>query len=114
MRQAQAGKLPFTPEAIGAHWSRQVQVDVVALNWHSHDLLLGECKWGAEPIDRTVVRELIDRKGSLLRKELPNSERWTFTYVLFARAGFTKAAQDEMQAHGGYLVDLATLDTALQ
>lgn len=114
MRQAQAGKLPFTPEAVGAHWSRAVQIDVVALNWHNHHLLLGECKWGGEPVDRAVVRELIDRKGALLRQELPNGDRWTFTYALFARAGFTQAAKDDMQAQGGYLVDLTTLDTALQ
>lgn len=113
MRQAQSGKLPFTPEAVGAHWSRQVQIDVVALNWHTHHLLLGECKWGAEPVERAVIWELIDRKGALLRQELPNGERWTLTYVLFARAGFSKAAQDEMQAQGGFLVDLTTLDTTL-
>jgi AAA+ ATPase superfamily predicted ATPase len=114
MRQAQAGNLPFTPEAVGAHWSRQVQVDVVALNWHTHELLLGECKWGADSVDRAVVRELIERKGALLRQELPNGEQWRFSYVLFARAGFTEGAKAEMAAQGGFLVDLAALDACLR
>ena len=114
MRQAQAGNLPFAPEAVGAHWSRQVQVDVVALTWHTHELLLGECNWGADPVDRAVVRELIERKGALLRQELPNGEQWRFSDVLFARAGFTEGAKIEMTAQGGFLVDLAALDAALQ
>ena len=114
MRQAQAGNLPFALEAVGAHWSRQVQVDVVALTWHTHELLLGECNWGADPVDRAVVRELIERKGALLRQELPNGEQWRFSDVLFARAGFTEGAKIEMTAQGGFLVDLAALDAALQ
>ncbi len=114
MRQAQAGKLPFALEAVGAHWSRQVQVDVVALTWHTHEMLLGECNWGADPVDRAVVRELIERKGALLRQELPNGEQWRFSDVLFARAGFTEGAKIEMTAQGGFLVDLAALDAALQ
>ena len=114
MRQAQAGNLPFALEAVGAHWSRQVQVDVVALTWHTHELLLGECKWGADPVDRAVVSELIERKGALLCQELPNGERWHFSDVLFARARFTEGAKIEMTAQGGFLVDLAALDAALQ
>ncbi|MCZ7673750.1 MAG: ATP-binding protein [Chloroflexi bacterium] len=49
--QARAGgpserRLPFAPEAVGSHWSRRVQVDVVAINHQSREILLGECKWG--------------------------------------------------------------------
>ncbi len=44
--QARAGRLPFPPEIVGSHWSKDVQVDVVALNWREQAILLGECKWG--------------------------------------------------------------------
>lgn len=42
--QARAGKLLFAPEAVGSHWSRRVQVDVVAINHQRREILLGECK----------------------------------------------------------------------
>ena len=111
-RQASLGHLPFIPEAVGAHWSRQVQVDVVAINWTSRDILLGECKWGAEKVSRQVVRDLIERKGPRVRADLPG-EGWTLHYALFSRAGCTEAARAEMEARDGLVVDLPELDQGL-
>ncbi|MFN8492576.1 MAG: ATP-binding protein [Caldilineaceae bacterium] len=114
VRQIQAKQLPFVPEAIGSHWSRQVQVDVVAINWQSRDILLGECKWGADPVDRQVVRELIAQKGPKVLVELPNQGNgWTLHYAIFARAGCTPAAAAELHTHKGLLIDLKTLDQVL-
>ncbi|MEW5985620.1 MAG: ATP-binding protein [Chloroflexota bacterium] len=111
--QARAGNLPFTPEAVGSHWSRWVQVDVVAINHQSRDILLGECKWGEEPVNRPVVRELIEQKGPKVRQELPDGEDWSFHYAIFARAGFSEAAAAELAARQGLAVDLAALDEGL-
>lgn len=113
VRQARAGQLPFAPESVGSHWSRRVQVDVVAVNRQSREMLLGECKWGEEPVSRQVVRELIEQKGPKLRQELSDSDAWTFRYAIFARAGFTDAAATELTARQGLLVDLAALDAGL-
>lgn len=113
-RQAQAGALPFIPDAVGAHWSRRVQVDVVAINWQSRDILLGECKWGTEKVSRQIVRDLLERKAPRLRRDLPaEGEGWTFHYALFSRAGFTEAAMAGMTAQDGLLVDLQRLDEGL-
>ncbi|MCP4358690.1 MAG: ATP-binding protein [Chloroflexi bacterium] len=111
--QARAGNLPFAPEAVGSHWSRRVQVDVVAINHQSREILLGECKWGAGKVNRQVVRELIEQKGPKVRQELPDGEAWSFHYAVFARAGFTEAAATELSAREGLLVDLAALDEVL-
>lgn len=112
--QGRAANLPFTPEAVGSHWSRRVQVDVVAINWQNREILLGECKWGEGQIDRQVVRELIERKGPQVRQDLPgDGEGWSFHYALFSRAGFTEAAAAEMSARQGLLVDLAAIDEVL-
>lgn len=101
--------LPFTPEVIGSHWSRTVQIDVVAINWQTHDILLGECKWGADAVDRKVVRELID-KTPLVLADLPNAgANWRVHYALFTRAGATPSAQRELTAHNGIVVDVARL-----
>lgn len=105
-----SGAVPFAPEYIGSHWSRRVQVDVVAINWQARALLLGECKWGADPVDRTIVRELIDRKTSLVLAELPDGgEGWRIHHAIFTRAGATVAAERELAAHAGLLVDLDRL-----
>lgn len=113
-RQASTGQLPFIPEAVGTHWSRRVQVDVVAVNWSSRNILLGECKWGADNISRQVVRELVEQKAPQVRRELPQEGAgWNIHYALFSRTGFTEAATAEMQARQGLLVDLFLLDEGL-
>jgi uncharacterized protein len=111
--QARAGRLPFAPEAVGSHWSRRVQVDVVAVNHQRREILLGECKWGAEAVNRQVVRELIEQKGPKVRQELPDGDSWSLHYAVFARAGFTDAAAAELSARQGLVVDLPALDALL-
>ena len=109
------GTLPFTPQSIGHHWSRRVQVDVAAVNWDSHELLIGECKWGAGPVSRQTLRELIEKKAPRLLPDLKGEPQdWTCHYAFFARAGFTAAAEEEMNKHKGLLIDLARLDNDLQ
>lgn len=114
VKQARAGALPFSPDSVGSHWSRRVQIDVVAISWQTRDILLGECKWGQRPVDRQTVRELIERKGPRLRRDLSHEGAdWTYHYTLFSRSGFTDAAAKEMSTRGGMLVDLQSLDSVL-
>ncbi len=111
--QTRAGELPFRAEAVGSHWSRRVQVDVVAVNHQRKEILLGECKWGEGKVNRQVVRELIEQKGAKVRQDLPNGEAWTVHYAVFTRAGFTEPAATELAARQGLLVDLVLLDAVL-
>lgn len=111
--QARAGNLPFTPQGVGSHWSRRVQVDVVGINHETRDILLGECKWGTDKVGRKVVRDLIEEKGPKVRRDLPSGDDWRCYYAVFARAGFTEAATALLNDHGGLTVDLTELDTVL-
>lgn len=111
--QVRAGNFPFVPEAVGSHWSRRVQVDVVAINHQSREILLGKCKWGEGKVNRQVVRELIEQKGPKVRQVLADGDAWTFYYAVFARAGFTKAATAELAVHQGVAVDLVAVDEGL-
>jgi AAA+ ATPase superfamily predicted ATPase len=106
--QAHAGQLPFPPEIVGSHWSKNAQVDVVALNWREQAILLGECKWGVDSVGRAVVRELIEKTPQVVP-----GEEWQVHYVLFARAGFTDAARAEAEGVGTQLMDLVQLDRDL-
>ncbi|MFN8489601.1 MAG: ATP-binding protein [Caldilineaceae bacterium] len=115
LAQARAGQLPFLPEQVGAHWGANVQVDVAAINWRERRLLLGECKWGAEPVGHNVIHELLDEKTPKVREVLPDGGAdWTIDYLFFARNGFTEAAQVAAQTANATLVDLLTLDQGLQ
>jgi hypothetical protein len=112
--QGKAGQLPFTPDGVGSHWSSRVQVDVVALNWKTHDILLGECKWGTDKVDRQVIRQLVEQKTSFVLKDMPDGGmRWKVHYALFGRGGFTPAAKQEMRVVQGFLVDLNQLEEVL-
>ncbi len=114
-KQGRMGRLPFEPEAVGSHWSRHVQVDAAAVNWQTRDLLLGECKWTEAPIDRRVVRELVEKKTSKVLKDMSVSgDDWRVHYVFFARRGFTDAARAYAEAPGAMLVDLPLLEAGLR
>src|SRR3990170_5422610 len=107
--QARKGRLPFQPELVGSHWAPNAQVDVLAINWREKSILLGECKWGAQTVGRSTVRELVE-KAPLVA---PGKD-WQIHYALFARSGFTDAARAEADTVGASLVDLETVDSALR
>ncbi|MDJ0756600.1 MAG: ATP-binding protein [Ardenticatenaceae bacterium] len=111
--QARGQALPFTPQGVGSHWSRRVQVDVVAINHETREILLGECKWGTEPVSRQVVRDLIEVKSPQLRRDLSLGDQWAFHFAVFSRAGLTPAAFQTLQAAGGLAVDLQDLSQGL-
>jgi AAA+ ATPase superfamily predicted ATPase len=113
-QQGRAGQLPFEPEEVGSHWSRRVQVDVVAVNWRQQAILLGECKWGTDRIRPDTIRELIDNKTPLLLQGLPaGGEGWRTHHAFFARAGFTQAARSLAQSYAALLVDPDRLERGL-
>jgi AAA+ ATPase superfamily predicted ATPase len=114
MHQGRAGQLPFEPEVVGSHWSASVQTDVVAINWHEKQILLGECKWGLDGIDRQIVRELIEQKKPKVIAALPDGgEEWRVHYAIFARGGITSAAISELQKYAGIAADLKILERDL-
>ncbi len=114
-QQGKAGKLPVVPQAIGSHWSRQVQIDVVAVDWQKKQILLGECKWGERAVGRQVVRALIEQKAPRLLRQLPDAGAgWRTHFIVFARSGLTPAALAELKSHQGKAIDLKQLDQELE
>lgn len=115
MHASAAKRLPFPVQDVGSHWSRHVQVDVVALNWSKKELLAGECKWGTDAITREVVEDLCEGKVPRLLKELPEEGRgWKTHTVVFSRARVTPAARVWAKEHQTFVVDLVQLDRDLQ
>ena len=88
---------------------------MVAINWAERAILLGECKWGADTVDRAVIRELPESKTPKVLKDFPEKGAgWKIHHAFFARTGFTEATQAEANSAGALLVDLATLDADLR
>ncbi|GIK54584.1 MAG: ATP-binding protein [Chloroflexi bacterium] len=112
--QAQHNNLPFAPDNVGSHWSKEVQIDVVAINWQEKQLLVGECKWGDSPLSRQVVTDLVSTKTPKLLHHLEgNAESWQVHYAFFTRHSFTDAAQHEASNHGAILRTLSQIDSEL-
>jgi AAA+ ATPase superfamily predicted ATPase len=110
IEQAIQGKLPFLPDRVGSHWSRDAQVDVVAIRWEQKHILLGEAKWGTDPVGRSVLTDLLGKTPKVVPE---GGAGWTVHYALFARAGFTEATQSLAAEQGVRLVDLAELGRGL-
>jgi AAA+ ATPase superfamily predicted ATPase len=50
-----AGQLPFLPERIGAWWSQDAEIDVLAVSDSKNVALVGECKWSIHPVGRNIL-----------------------------------------------------------
>lgn len=114
-RQGLKGGLSFKPEVIGSHWGRTVQADVVAVSWRERAILIGECKWGTERVNRQTVRQLLEHTLPKTVAALPDQgQGWRAIPALFARAGATSDAEALLREHGGLLIDLPTLYADLE
>ena len=113
-QQALRYQLGFYPEQIGSHWSKRVQIDVVAVNFEEKRLLLGECKWQGEPVGRGVVKELVEEKLPKLWLDTGWSpSEWQVNFVCFSRNRFTPAAENYAGEQGVEMVDLSRLNLGL-
>lgn len=106
---AEMGSFPFLPERTGSFWSKKAQIDVVAINWRTKDILLGECKWGGKDVGRSVIEKLI-KKTPLV---LPTQGKWRVHYAFFARHGFTAEAKELANVHQAQLITIRELEADL-
>lgn len=115
VEQAQHGDgLPFSPDNVGSHWSKHVQIDVVAINWQERQLLLGECKWGDRPVAKRVLTELVEEKTPKLFTDMgEESSVWTVHTMLFARHSFTSATQKHALETQTQLITLAEMMSSI-
>lgn len=110
LARARADRLPFAPDVVGSHWAPDAQVDVVAINWETRTILLGEAKWGEGRVGRSVIRELREKTERVVPE---GSAGWQVTYAFFAREGFTEAARQEAEQLGAWLLTLEEMAGSL-
>lgn len=112
LRQGDRGQLPFVPRRVGSFWGAgKPQIDVVAINEDAHAILLGECKWTAEPIRKKVVDDFLARAQQVIPAP---AEDWQVTYALFSRSGVTEEARQAAKEHECLWVNLDQIDADLR
>ena len=91
--------IPFMPDHVGSAWNKLTQVDVAGVDPMEKTLVLGECKWTINPMDRPVMANLIEEKTE---KALPKQGKWKVYFLGFSRSGWTAGAsayQEEINRH---------------
>ena len=84
-RLGDAGELPFSPQHVGRGWTRDVEVDVLAIDEAEGVALAGECKWRRTKMHPKAVDDL--------RRRVSRFKRLADLHVhlaLFSKSGFTK------------------------
>ncbi len=88
---ARAGKWSFLPERIGSWWSREAELDVLAINQAEKMALVGECKWSVNLVGTNILEDLKRRTDTMAQE----SGIEQIQYTLFARRGFTDALKKQ-------------------
>lgn len=78
---------------IGKWWNNNEEIDIVAINENSKDILFGECKYTNRVMDVDILNEL-EKKAKLV--EWNNNERKE-KYILFSISGYTERLKDLSQ-----------------
>ena len=77
--------LPFKVMKIGKWWNNSNEIDIVALNEESKEILFGECKYLDSKVDIDIFYNLVNKS-----KNVPwHKENRKNYYVLFSRSGYT-------------------------
>ena len=97
-RLMEEGHMQFT--AIGKWWSRNEEIDLVALDDETRTIYFGECKWSKKRVGVNVYDELI-RKSYLV--DWHNDARIN-RFILFSRGGFTEGMLERAKKERVFLV----------
>lgn len=93
---------------IGRWWYGEDEIDIVGLAPDDDRILLAECKWTAEPVDRAFAETLRAKAERVRWGPDTRDER----FALFSKAGFVDGLEDELDDNW-HLFGLDDLDTLL-
>lgn len=85
---------------IGKWWSKEEEIDLVALDEEAKTIYFGECKWANKKVGKDVYQDLL-RKSQLVdwykgkRKE---------KFLLFSKSGFTQSMSEIARKEGILLI----------
>jgi len=102
LNRQEPGQLPFRFDRIGSWWNRKGdEIDIVALNSETGEILFAECKWRAAAVGCGVVEDL-RRKAALVDWEKGSRREY---FAVFSKSGFEKSCMDCCEEYGVLMFD---------
>jgi AAA+ ATPase superfamily predicted ATPase len=97
--------LPFTFDKAGNWWEGGSEIDIIALNESSKDILFAECKWESQPINVQVARDIKEKSRFV---QWLNTKR-TEHFALFSKNGFTNDCRAFCKENNIMMFDLGDI-----
>jgi len=79
------GKFKFTFDKIGRWWNNDTEIDIVAFDSNSKDIIFGECKYSENKVGISVIKDLEEKSKIVKWKNNNRNEH----FILFSINGFT-------------------------
>ncbi len=90
---------------VGRWWYKNSEIDIVALNENTDEIMFGECKWSDNVNAKALYRDLKTKKGEVRWNNEDRKEK----YALFARSFKTDITEDEIACF-----DLKKMESAMK
>jgi len=106
--------LPFHFTKIGTWWGhfredgmrKEIEIDLVALNEDTRDILFAECKWQNKKVGINTYHNLME-KSTRVEWHLDKRKEY---FALFSKAGFTPELKKEEDKENVILFDLKEIE----
>ena len=86
-KMAADGIFGFFPDKIGRWWDRKdTEIDIVAVEEESNNIIFGECKYTNSPMDIDIYHKLLHKKDMVAWNRNDRNEK----YVFFSINGYTE------------------------
>ena len=100
----------FQYTRIGKWWHKDKEIDIIALNENTNDILFCECKWQNRKTDIKVLKDLEDKSHFVDW----NTDKRKDHFAVFSKSGFTKEALEFAKQNNFLLFTLTDLDKCLE
>lgn len=91
---------PFEYERLGRYWDKNVEIDIMALDYQEQNVLLGEIKWQKKPVGIKTLKKLKEKSEKI--RILSDYRKY---FLLISKSGFT-ASFRKMAGESVRLIDL--------
>lgn len=91
----------FPFQKIGRWWDKNEEIDVVALNEETNEILFGEVKWSNKAVGINIYQDLKRKAGKVSWRKEDRKEY----YALFSKSGYTSKMMKLAKEEGVYLFE---------
>jgi hypothetical protein len=109
----------FQAQKVGSWWGhyrdketnerKEIEIDIVALNKNTNEILFGECKWKKDVDGENLLRQLKEKTKYVEWPDKQKKENRKECYLLLA-----KSFRKKMEEKGVYCFDLEDISKALK